>query len=333
MKILGRIVIVAIALALLYIAGILSCSFYREWEKENFVNEKVLSHGFVYLQREGMKGKVQNRNTGQVALRGVEWIVQNGKDSLVVFCKKGKRGYFNCCSGKVIVPVQYDRAWIFSEGVAAVVKNGKIGFIDQTGTQILPFNWKDVFCQDRAYLFKDGQCVVFDDQEKCGIIDHKGKWIVKPEYSNIGNMENGYRIVEKENKMGVIDSSFNLILPLNYDHIRFTKTGILVQQEGLKQVLSWNDMTVKVPFVFNDWDYLYYTIGEYTAHGDEQMKIAKYVRYEVWNFSKGCCYYGLMDKDGNKVTEAVYYRIRAVAENTFVCGVKNGGYSITLKIP
>ena len=47
----------------------------------------------------------------------------------------------------------YDEVgWWFSEGLCGVKKDGKWGFIDKTGTEVIPFIYERVFgCDDGLY--------------------------------------------------------------------------------------------------------------------------------------------------------------------------------------
>ena len=64
-----------------------------------------------------------------------EWILFTAHhpdydDSLTVFCKDNKRGFLNCYTGEIVIEPQYEAAWVFSDGLAAVKKDGsKIKFI------------------------------------------------------------------------------------------------------------------------------------------------------------------------------------------------------------
>ena len=44
------------------------------------------------------------------------------------------------CSGTIIIPYQYDYADDFSEGFAVVKKYGKFGFVDRYGNDTFDFN-------------------------------------------------------------------------------------------------------------------------------------------------------------------------------------------------
>ena len=58
--------------------------------------------------------------------------------TLIPYRKGDKWGYCDW-NKKIVIPVQYDDAWLFSEGLALVKVNGKWGFIDTKGTQY----WED----------------------------------------------------------------------------------------------------------------------------------------------------------------------------------------------
>ena len=56
--------------------------------------------------------------------------------------KNGKRGYIDK-TGREVIPCKYADAWDFQEGLALVVKNGKRVYIDKTGREVAPFIYDD----------------------------------------------------------------------------------------------------------------------------------------------------------------------------------------------
>ena len=59
--------------------------------------------------------------------------------TLIPYRKGDKWGYIDK-KGKIVIPIQYDDAWPFSDnGLARVKVNGKWGYIDKKGTQY----WED----------------------------------------------------------------------------------------------------------------------------------------------------------------------------------------------
>jgi hypothetical protein len=52
----------------------------------------------------------------------------------------GKYGFIEQ-AGTTVIPLKYDDARHFSEGLACVKLNGKWGFIDKTGNEIVPLKY------------------------------------------------------------------------------------------------------------------------------------------------------------------------------------------------
>lgn len=54
-----------------------------------------------------------------------------------IFGKNEKYGYINK-AGKVVIPLQFDYANPFDKGLAQVLKGGKVGYINKTGKVVVP---------------------------------------------------------------------------------------------------------------------------------------------------------------------------------------------------
>ena len=53
-------------------------------------------------------------------------------------------------NGREVIPLRYDFAYPFSEGLAGVRLNGRYGFIDKAGNEIIPFKY------GYAWNFREG---------------------------------------------------------------------------------------------------------------------------------------------------------------------------------
>ena len=92
-------------------------------------------------------------------------------DSLTVFCDmNGKRGYINLHTGKMVIDGRYDHAWNFSEGLAAVCRDKKIGFINTAGEEVIPCQFPTTLhaITRLGYAFHDGYCVITNSKNECG---------------------------------------------------------------------------------------------------------------------------------------------------------------------
>ena len=167
-----------------------------------------------------------------------EDVFVNGADSydlaydpVVIYVRDGKRGFYDLSSRACVTGAEYDHAWVFSEGLAAVVKDGRLGFIDRRGGLAIPFVLDYVPGFD--YVFDQGQTRYYAYDEdgglKAGLMDRDGNIVVPAEYDNIGDMKNGLRIVRKNHENGVIDRDGKLLY-LGYGEPIIADDGYVIAQ-------------------------------------------------------------------------------------------------------
>ena len=125
-------------------------------------------------------------------------------DPIVIYSTGGKRGYYDMSALNYLTEAVYDHAWIFSEGLAAVAKDGLVGFINEAGETVIPFRYDYVPGYD--YVFKDGFARIYSREGKAGLIDRQGQIVVPVEYDNIGDWQKEeYRIVRIGSEEYVMD--------------------------------------------------------------------------------------------------------------------------------
>lgn len=264
---------------------IMGCSSRKDKIVERAIDEGVLkSDDLVAIETSDGKVSIKNEATGKTTIKDIklDWTSSSPNDSLSVFCSDNKRGYFNAYTGEIAIPAQYRRAWVFSEGLAAVQKNDMIGFIDHTGNIIIDFKFSYYGNQLTDFTFENGRCVVADSNGKCGIIDNTGKWIIKPAYDNISAFEE-YAIVSKA---------------------------------GVRMQIAYDGRIIN-SFVLDDIKELTYEEKErYENREGEIVYLDKTIKTGLYSYRVGgrC---GLMDKNCRRLTEPLYERITAVDRNMF----------------
>jgi len=269
--------------------------------------------------------KVISKETGKATTGKLDWISNsNQKDSLTVFSKDDKRGYLNKITGKIFIPAVYNHAWVFSEGLACVVKNGKLGYINPKNETVIPFKFSYHIEKDKNidYVFSGGYCSAIDSTGKVGLINKKGDWIISASYDYINNAVLGYRIVKLARKYGLLDSRLKLILPVEYDWIEIQKTGLRVAKDGGQQLVSFDTKTVLKTFVYDMIKSIQYGSGRMDSTGTEIMINTNCFAYNI--SSK----WGLMKRDGSVVTKAIYDEIEGLNNNLFSC--TNESYKFTI---
>ena len=93
------------------------------------------------------------------------------------FKENNKYGFKLKSSGEIVIPLKYDSAGSFSEGLAVVRLNGKWGYIDKTGKEIIPLKY------DSAESFSKGLARVRLNG-KWGYVDKTGKVVISAKYNN-----------------------------------------------------------------------------------------------------------------------------------------------------
>ena len=117
-----------------------------------------------------------------------------------------KRGNMGVLPDSNLPHSRYNRIRPYSEGMAAVEKNGRWGFIDQQGREIVRPQYQDVlpYGESRAAVKKDGQW---------GFVDKRGKETVKPQYDNVWSYKDGRATAEKDGKRRALDLNGNEVSP------------------------------------------------------------------------------------------------------------------------
>lgn len=311
---------------------------YTSYYNDAFLSDNVMVRHY-YSQREY---KVYNRQLDKITLKGLDKVVEPIKgDSLTVFFKDGSRGYLNANTGEVVIPAQYKKAWVFSEGLAAVMNESwKIGFVNKDNQVVIPFRYDYRKEYPIDYLFHNGYCVMTDERGACGVIDKEGNWVMEPKYDCIWNLYfNKYRIVKEGEKYGMIDENMKLVFPVEYDTIEFAESerdGVLLTKDYVTQHVAF-DGTVMDPFVVDDVEDLHYTQAMEPmivddGYGDESLKtektvLADYVRYRANGL------YGVMHRETGKVIiPAQYEDVSMVSPTLFEVELWHTESSILLDI-
>jgi hypothetical protein len=103
----------------------------------------------------------------------------------------------------------------FHDGLAAVTKDGKWGFIDKSGTLVIPLEL------DYGGAFQEGVRWIYDPYDGLyGAIDRSGEIRIPFEYDGLADkgFQEGLAWVRKEEKWGAIDKTGNVVIPFEYDH-------------------------------------------------------------------------------------------------------------------
>lgn len=280
------------------------------------------------IYHDGYPSYLYNTLTGERTLTGINWICKSSDgDSLTYYCTLeedgGKRGYFNRFTGEDVIPARYDKAWIFSNGIACVYEKGKVHFIDHKGKDVMDKMFPYTGRID-DYCFHKGLCMMQGDNERIGLIDKQGNWVVEPQYFLVQYDTKGFWLVQDNDEhYGLLNAQGKELLPIEYDNITIhhDDSCIFVRRlDHLNQVLDF-DCKVVNPCNYTEIDQLTYPTGEYDEYDDPKLAAANCVTYRTTEW-----YYGLMDKKGNILTPPIYSAITAIGPDRFHCDSPYGSF-------
>lgn len=282
----------------------------------------------ITFYENGNHGYLKSDVTGKKVLRDVKWVItsENEEDTLACYSSKGYRGFLDVRTGHPVIPAErYTKAWLFSEGLAAVMeKDSTIKFIDTHGKVVIDKDFRYPSFS-YGYLFYDSLCAMTDASGKWGIIDRKGDWIVRPEYDGIAHKDAGFWLLNKIEKRGLLDKTAKLVIPVEYRDIEVLEQGISVVLDDYTMCMMNYDGTLKYKFVCDDVDDIYFATSETDEMGNDIRKLAPCKAYNTY---EGHC--GLMGPNGIPLTLPLFTSISAVNANLYYCKFGHSGSGVLM---
>ena len=201
--------------------------------------------------------------------------------------RDNKWGFVNK-TGKEIIPLIYDAVQRFSEGLAAVNIKGKWGFIDKKNNKIIHFKY------DNACQFSEDGLAIVTVNGKQGVIDKGGRELTPFKYDSVWEFSEGLAVVKLNDRYGAVDKTGKEVIAVKYDRDNWKYS------EGLAKVIhngkyGFIDRTGKevIPTSYNDAKDFSEGLaavrlnGKYGFIGQTGKEVIPLMYDEVKKFSKG----------------------------------------------
>lgn len=223
-----------------------------------------------------------------------------------------KWGYLNK-EGKVVIEPKFDYAGAFQDGRAIVREKESDGMIDTSGAYVVRPEYVAIErLTKNFYAFNVGGKVpgrVVGG--KWGFLDAEGKIVVEAKFNQIAwndKYEYGYVPVSlvKEDGFeywGMIDAEGREVIPVKYNSIRGFREGLAIVSEGRP-----SESNSRYGAIDKSGNLVLETSCEHLEsfrHG-----IAVYAEPKKLASGETVSKYGLMNKKGKKITEAIYDEIK-----------------------
>ncbi len=161
-------------------------------------------------------------------------------DNRIAFVLNGKIGYFDDFGNQIIAPIfdnliNFSKHASFKGGYAKVSVKSKFGVIDTQGKIIIPAIYQNIG--------EISDLVAFQKEGFWGYLNLLNKVSVPPAYDEARSFDNEAAIVSFNNRFGVIDKTGEIKVPIIFDDIQKINDKLYITKIGLKHTLIFNDGT------------------------------------------------------------------------------------------
>ena len=161
-------------------------------------------------------------------------------ENRIAFVLNGKIGYFDDFGNQIIAPI-YDNLINFSKhasfkgGYAKVAVKGKFGVIDTQGKMIIPAIYQNIG--------EISDLVAFQKDGLWGYVNLLNKVSVPPTYDEARSFDNEAAIVSFNNRFGIINTKGEIKVPIIFDDVQKINDKLYITKIGDKRTLIFNDGT------------------------------------------------------------------------------------------
>jgi hypothetical protein len=127
---------------------------------------------------------------------------------------------------RLVRPEEVEEISRESEGLRAIKKDGRYGFIDSRGRLRIANRYEAVkdFSESLAAARIRG---------KWGFIDHHDQIAIQPVYDEVAPFKGNFSLVKQKDRYGLIDKNGKLVLPVRYEQITvLSNSRLLLKQNG-----------------------------------------------------------------------------------------------------
>ena len=132
----------------------------------------------------------------------------------ILVSRNGKFGFLDE-KGNEIIPCQYDQAGLFKEGRTYVSINNKWGIIDRQGRTILPIEYDNSGFRSQLYIYHEGLALI-EKLGQYGFVDLEGHFLIYPCFDDAYHFADGLAPVHV-GLWGYIDTKGDFFIPPTFD--------------------------------------------------------------------------------------------------------------------
>lgn len=207
-------------------------------EKKNDFLEEKISNGSLW--RINYDGQIIYR---QLPPESPYEELFSETEGLRAIKKNGRYGFIDD-RGRLRIANRYEKAKPYSESLAAIQILNKWGFIDHAEKIIIQPVYESVTSFDK------GTSIV-KLKGKFGMIDISGKVLTAPTFESFTPLSSGRFLVTKENLNGLVDKNGNLIIQPKYDSLEDLDNGfVIIKKDGKYGLMTLHGVST-IPLIYD----------------------------------------------------------------------------------
>lgn len=180
------------------------------------VHEKMTTLFADSLFFAGTESGMALYNTSMKPLTPAVYTWNSGvSDGRIAVQRNGKYGFLDT-KGREVIPCLYDEVSIFSSQRAKVRLGDRFGIVDTNGRIVLPIEYDDHSPKSSKYVFYDGLALVEKDG-RYGYVDREGRTVIPICFEDAYQFSEGLAAVRYNGRWGYLDTRGDAFVPFLFD--------------------------------------------------------------------------------------------------------------------
>ena len=294
---------------------------YNEIARINYINDDES----VYLVafKNGQAGLFKNKS--KVLENEYEDIQFDNINNLLILQRNGKQGVSDL-DGKKIIQLEYDNIIITGNSINAQ-KGDEVTVFNSEGEKLKNSNFISVLETDNKNYF-----ITIDKNENYGVIDKDDNVIIDNKYTFIDYLFDNYFVAQNEQKIGIVDDKGKEVIKFDYDVLQKIEGTDLIQgiknenidliDKNMKKILTMKNAQIDIKEnyikIYNSED------RKYLQYDGKEVSNINVIKEAKLFAKKSNNKWGFVDKNGNIKIQYTYDMVTELNEYGYA-GIKLNG--------
>lgn len=294
---------------------------YNEIARINYINDDES----VYLVafKNGQAGLFKNKS--KVLENEYEDIQFDNINNLLILQRNGKQGVSDL-DGKKIIQLEYDNIIITGNSINAQ-KGDEVTVFNSEGEKLKNSNFISVLETDNKNYF-----ITIDKNENYGVIDKDDNVIIDNKYTFIDYLFDNYFVAQNEQKIGIVDDKGKEVIKFDYDVLQKIEGTDLIQgiknenidliDKNMKKILTMKNAQIDIKEnyikIYNSED------RKYLQYDGKEVSNINVIKEAELFAKKSNNKWGFVDKNGNIKIQYTYDMVTELNEYGYA-GIKLNG--------